>query len=60
MTLPNPPLNPPIRSAEDEEHAHLRNFVRDAPLTYGTWRDLKGLYKRLEADPASIPLCSAR
>jgi len=36
------------------DDAALR-FVREAPLTYGPWRELKGQYKRLEADPNADP-----
>jgi hypothetical protein len=40
----------------------ILNHVRKAPLTFGSWRELKALYKRLEAeatDPARTELLAA-
>lgn len=34
-----------------EPDTDLRRFVRESPLTFGAWRELKSLYKKLEADP---------
>lgn len=36
------------------DEAALR-LAQDAPLTFGPWRELKALYKRLEADPSADP-----
>jgi hypothetical protein len=49
-------MDVPVYPATSEEGAQaLLNFIRNAPMGYGTWRDLKGLYKRVEADPTADP-----
>lgn len=49
MAAPNYP------PTTEEEKTALLQFIRTAPMGYGTWRDLKGLYKRVEADPNADP-----
>jgi hypothetical protein len=34
-------------------------FARETPFTFGSWRDVKSLYKRLEAEPSSSPTALA-
>ena len=34
-------------------------FARETPFTFGRWREVKSLYKRLEANPASNPVVLA-
>ena len=38
-----------------ESNTDLLRFVRESPLTFGPWRELKSLYKKLEADPSANP-----
>lgn len=38
-----------------EPDTDLLRFVKESPLTFGSWRELKSLYKTLEADPAADP-----
>jgi hypothetical protein len=45
--------------APDSDSDDLLRFVRETPLTFGSWRDVKSLYKRLEADPSASPLVLA-
>ncbi len=38
-----------------EPDTDLLRFVKESPLTFGSWRELKSLYKKLEADPEADP-----
>ena len=38
-----------------EPDTDLLRFVKESPLTFGSWRALKSLYKTLEADPQANP-----
>lgn len=49
MAAPN---YPPTSDAERET---LLQFVREAPIVFGSWRFLKGLFKKVEADPNADP-----
>ena len=41
--------------ATDADRERLLEFARKAPITFGSWRDLKGLYKRVEGDAGAEP-----
>ncbi|WP_309707072.1 hypothetical protein [Armatimonas sp.] len=38
-----------------EPDTDLLRFVKESPLAFGSWRELKSLYKKLEADPDADP-----
>lgn len=46
-------LYPP---ANESDRAALLLFIRETPIAFGTRRHLKGLYKRVEADPVADPI----
>ncbi|MBC8104834.1 MAG: hypothetical protein H7Z41_19845 [Cytophagales bacterium] len=42
-------------SAQDLPPDELLRFARETPLTFGRWREIKALYKQLEAAPGTDP-----